>query len=94
MRSLRLAVPSQVQSEPGRQIPNVEEMLGLCHELLVSKFSEQYQKVVLTDLTEAVAFIMPSQDQISQQVIDCPRPKAHTRLSDLHEILYVTLHDS
>ena len=79
------ALALQVHLEPGHGMQVVEEMSVLCRELLVSDFSEEYLKVILTDLAEAIAHVMTLRDQLSQKVIDCLR-EANTRLPDLHEI--------
>ena len=79
------ALALQVHLEPGNGMQVVEEMSILCRELLLSDFSEEFLKVILTDLAKAIAHVMTSRDQLPQQVIDCLR-EANTRLPDLHEI--------
>jgi len=79
------ALALQVHMEPCHGMQVVEEMSVLCRELLVSDFSEEYLKAILKDLAEAIAHVMTSRDQLSQQVIDCLQ-EANMRLPDLHEI--------
>jgi hypothetical protein len=59
-----------MELEPGNAVQDIEEMLGVCRELLSSDLSKTAQNDAMRSFVEAITHSLPLEDQPLQQVIE------------------------